>query len=144
MAADNSRSFLADEVRAQRLIINDLLSAVAGLERSTGTLERTLAALVIELREDRQGAKDDRRGIYEQIHAQRMEQIQLALGVSGVKATVDKLVTTVDDHETERQQTKGGLKLAIASSRTAWVVVGALLLAGATAYIRFFATPPGH
>jgi flagellar motility protein MotE (MotC chaperone) len=137
-----SRSFLSEEVQAQRRNITDLVGAVSGLEA-------VVAALVEDAREERKATKEYHDSMREQFYAQRAEQQQLSMGLTDVQAKMSTLSKTLGEHETERQQVKGAAGLASASARMAWTLVGLLFasIAGivGTWYAKFGATapPPG-
>lgn len=126
---NGDRSYLANEVRAQRDDITKLGDKVADVDKR---LERQTVALST-LIEDGRRAREHRNLLWGTLNAMRGELQQNTMATANAQGSLEsarKMIAdqgvTLKEHETERQRRAAVMELAKAISKPAWAILCAL------------------
>jgi hypothetical protein len=120
---NGGRSYLAEEVRDQR-------TELTALGKQVAKVDLTAATLLEQYGRDRDAAASHRNAIREEIGAQRAEQQQNNMSITGMQTTLTAILKQLAEHETERQRLVGAGRVIGQIGRMGWVIVGAIFAGG--------------
>jgi hypothetical protein len=137
---NGSRNYLADEVSAQRQELTNLGKEIAGANATIAMLleaDKRASMSRHELHRELSNVKQE-------VGALRSEQQQIMQSSVATQSGITDIKKMLAEHETERQQQKGAWKLATASARIAWTLLGIVGTAalGLFAWVMKFGSAP--